>query len=457
MKHGVIGSGPCGALAALLLLEAGFAVDLIDVDNKQKSVDPNLKSRLKLIDGDSNPYDINQILEIEVDGKPATFYRSKVEAGFSKVWGATWNSPLVSLNDSWLRNYSKIDEIVSKNLYGYSKNLGQAIAVDCGCDCFSFLSIKNSPEDEKLQVSDLAIRNFECGCIASGENFCAHGSVWNSSYLINECEKFNNFNFYRGIDVRALTFEEDGVLINHPSGSLKYESITLAAGPLGSAEVLLNSVVDIRNISMSETRMGFLPFLRYRLNTGHVGAFAFSQFKFEMWDENENVAHVQLYAHSEKYSERIEGKVPRILRPLVRQVLKFLTPHMGIALIYLNSEYSESFRISKGTSERKLLIKLIRPSRKDSKFRKKMWSRFRKIGLIPLLPALNWAKPGESYHLGAVQGLLDQYGFLEQNKRVSVAGSFALPIILPGPITHAAMAQTSRLVERIVHQNLESI
>ena len=130
---------------------------------------------------------------------------------------------------------------------------------------------------------------------------------------------------------------------------------------------------------------------------------------------------------------------------------------MGIALIYLNSEYSESFRISKGTSERKLLIKLIRPSRKDSKFRKKMWSRFRKIGLIPLLPALNWAKPGESYHLGAVQGLLDQYGFLEQNKRVSVAGSFALPIILPGPITHAAMAQTSRLVERIVHQNLESI
>ena len=82
MKHGVIGSGPCGALAALLLLEAGFAVDLIDVDNNQKIDDPDLKTKLKLIDGDSSPYDINQILEVEVDGKPATFYRSKVEAGF---------------------------------------------------------------------------------------------------------------------------------------------------------------------------------------------------------------------------------------------------------------------------------------------------------------------------------------------------------------------------------------
>ena len=77
--------------------------------------------------------------------------------------------------------------------------------------------------------------------------------------------------------------------------------------------------------------------------------------------------------------------------------------------------------------------------------------------MFPLLPALSWAKPGESYHLGAVRGLLDDYGFLKKDSRLSVAGSFALPVILPGPITHAAMAQTARLVEKIVHQNLERI
>ena len=74
-----------------------------------------------------------------------------------------------------------------------------------------------------------------------------------------------------------------------------------------------------------------------------------------------------------------------------------------------------------------------------------------------MIPALSWAEPGESYHLGAEHDLLDDFGFLKADKRVSVAGSFALPVILPGPLTHAAMAQSSRLVEKIIHQNFESI
>ena len=449
MKHGVIGSGPCGALAALLLLEAGFDVELIDVDNNQTADNPSLKKELKLVDGDSSPYDINQILEIEVEGQPTTFYRSKVEGGFSKVWGATWNSKLISQENSWVRNYSKVDQIVSKNLYGSVKNLGKSVALDCGCDCLSFLSTNDSSFEGNLRVSDLAVRSLECGCVASGKSSCVHASVWNSSYLINECRKFPSFTFRKGVDVTDLKFQEDGVVINSFRDSLKYDMVTLAAGPLGTAEVLFNSFDEIKSISMNETRMGFLPFLRYKLNTGHSGAFAFSQFKFDVQSGDESLAHVQLYAHSELYSERIEGKVPKILTPFVRLALKFLTPHMGIALIYLNSEYSESLKIVKAETERKLLIDLIKPNRKNPGFRKNIWSRFREIGLLPLLPALSWAKPGESYHLGAVKGLLDDYGFLRKDSRLSVAGSFALPVILPGPITHAAMAQTARLVEKL--------
>ena len=106
-------------------------------------------------------------------------------------------------------------------------------------------------------------------------------------------------------------------------------------------------------------------------------------------------------------------------------------------------------KIVKAETERKLLINLIKPNRKYPEFGKKIWSHFREIGLFPLLPVLSWAKPGESYHLGAVKGLLDDYGFLRKDSRLSVAGSFALPVILPGPITHAAMAQTARLVEKL--------
>lgn len=458
MKHGVIGSGPCGALVALLLLEAGFAVDLIDADNNQKINDPDLKSRLKLIDGDSSPYDINQILEIEVDGKPSTFYRSKVKAGFSKVWGATWNSPLVSLDDSWIKNYSKVDEIVSRNLFGYPVNLDDDLALACGCDCLSFLKNYKVSGNEVLQISDLAVRNLSCGCVASGKSICPHGSVWNSTYLIRECEKFEKFTFRKGVDVTSLTFEKDGILINNPSDSLKYDSITLAAGPLGTAEILLSSFNAIKEIALNETRMGFIPFFRHKLNTGHVGAFAFSQFKFDLKDEKDLVvAHVQLYAHSELYAERIEGKFPTILVPFVRQLIKFLTPHMGIAIVYLNSNYSNSLKIEKFLGSRKLLVGSVDPIKNISKISKQFWGSFRKLGLFPLMPALSWAKPGESYHLGAEHELLDDFGFLKKDKRVSVAGTFALPVILPGPVTHAAMAQSSRLVEKITHQNFESI
>ena len=458
MKHGVIGSGPCGALAALLLLQAGFDVDLIEIDDKQKVDYPNLGSRLKLLDGDSSPYDINQILEIEVEGRQSTFYRSKVEAGFSNVWGATWKSPLVSQDDSWVRNYSKVDEIVSKNLYGYKKNLDQNVASECGCDCLHFLSQYKSDGMLNLEVSDLAVRNLDCGCIATGKSYCVHGSVWNSTYLIRECKKFQRFNFCTGIDVQTLIAEQDGISINDSSSSIKYGSITLAAGPLGNTEVLLNSIHGIDGLLIRETRMGFLPFLRYKMNTRHAGAFAFSQFKFDINDEgSEVIAHVQLYAHSEQYTERIAGKIPKILLPIAKQLLKFLTPHMGIALIYLSSNFSESMSVRKSTQERKLLIDLIKPNFKNQRFGRRIWKSFTNLGLLPLMLALNWAKPGESYHLGAVPDVLDEYGFLKSDNRISVAGSFALPTILPGPITHAAMAQTSRLVERLVHQNLERI
>jgi hypothetical protein len=458
MKHLVIGSGPCGALAAFLLLEAGMSVDVIDVNDNQNIKDPNLKSKLKLMEGESRPYDINQLLAVEVEGELATFYRSKIAGGFSRIWGATWDSPFVSKDDSWVQNYNKVNRIVTENLKVHSEGLGQDGFANFECDCLRFLQETQPFEDGSLKVSQLLARNSDCGCVASGEIVCAHGSVWNSTYLIKECEKFQNFNFYSGVDVQSLILTQNSISINQSSGSREYGSVTLAAGPLGTAEILLNSFDGIDDILLHETRMAFLPYFRFKMDTGHEGAFAFSQFNLDIRQSNNEVlANVQLYAHSEMYKERIEGKFPKALTPIISRLLKFLTPHMGIALLYFNSDYSESLSFRSSLSPRKLIVKLNRPKSGNTKIGRRLWNSFRNIGLFPLLPALSWAKPGESYHLGAAPNLLDEYGFLKFDKRVSISGSFALPTILPGPITHSAMAQTSRLIERIIHQNLERI
>jgi hypothetical protein len=457
MKFAVVGSGPCGALTALLLLENGYSVDLISLNNVEKSDKKNLERGLKTVDGDSSSYDVNQILKIEVGGKDATFYRSKVTGGFSSVWGATWGSPKFSQDESWLRNYEKVTKKVHKSL-GFSTEMTmKGAAESSGCDCLSFLNDLVSEKISGITRSDLAINNFGCSCISSGNDHCIHGAVWNSSFLINECTVYDTFRLLTSLEVRKIGSNADGLYIQSDSEELRYDSITLAAGPLGISSILLYSDFHIEKVLLSETRMAYMPYLRFRLNSGHPGAFAFSQHRFDLEDSSGEVAaHIQLYAHSDLYMKRIESKVPSGLRFAVRMILNILTPHMGIALIYVSSEYSETLKITRSHDSYKLLIDLSKPGKKRFGFLKKLGISFKELGLCPVLPALSWAKVGESYHLGAAQDHLDEYGFLKSEPRLSVAGSFALPKVLPGPITHAAMAQSSRLVERIVHQNLES-
>ena len=116
MKFAVIGSGPCGALVALLLLENGYSVDLITLNNVENSDNKNLEGALKLAGEDSRVYDVNQILKIIVGDKDASFYRSKVLGGFSNVWGATWESPRFSQDPTWLQHFEKATERVRKSL-----------------------------------------------------------------------------------------------------------------------------------------------------------------------------------------------------------------------------------------------------------------------------------------------------------------------------------------------------
>jgi hypothetical protein len=204
--------------------------------------------------------------------------------------------------------------------------------------------------------------------------------------------------------------------------------------------------------------MGYAPYFKYKLNSGHRGAFAFSKYRLDLKNSQREVsAHVQLYVHSELYLDRIKGKIPKPLKALSSIALKALTPHMGIALFYISSAMSESMEVSINNSSRQLDIKTRKAKNSRYSVMKEIKLKISGLGMKQFLPSFLMAKVGESYHLGAAENLLDEFGFLKIDGRVSVAGSFALPQIIPGPITHAAMAQTSRLVERIIHQNLERI
>jgi hypothetical protein len=458
MKFGIIGSGPCGAFAALRLLQSGFEVDLIEIDNKNSVQRNDLHTELKLNNGESSAYDVNQLLKIQIDGRPATFYRSKVLGGFSGVWGATWDSNILGEDPSWTEHYAIATRYMRSSLTSSPSSLRGGAEIDSFCDCLSFVENSSSFLMGEVKETSLAITYGKCGCLATGKSFCNHGSIWSSLSIIEECKKFKKFRLISGVDVNSITVADHIKVVSGEKISENYDSIVLGAGPLGVSEILLNSFEKIQSIHLSETRMGYAPYFKYKLNSGHRGAFAFSKYRLDLKNSQREIsAHVQLYAHSELYLDRIKGKIPKPLKALSRIVLKALTPHMGIALFYISSTMSESMEVSLSNSSRQLDIRTCKAKNSRYSVMKEIKRKITALGMKQFLPSFLMAKVGESYHLGAAENLLDEFGFLKIDRRVSVAGSFALPQIIPGPITHAAMAQTSRLVERIIHQNLERI
>ncbi len=449
MKYAVIGSGPCGSLAALLLLQAGHQVELYDVDSKH-SVNPDgLSLKMKLVEGSTAPYDIQQIVKVYSAGAPIGIYRSKLSGGFSNVWGSTWGAQPMLCGNDWLKHHKSVNNLLLEEGYLEGKS-------NTSCDCFRALagSLENlkTLQDTNVVKSMLALNSAKCDCIGKGLSSCTHGGVWNSKSLISRCSTFDDFSLNAGKDVIKLDKNDSGLLLTGESFSDEFDSVILAAGSIGSVEILLNSFPEISGLSLKDTRMAFLPLLRFGIRTKHKGGFAFSQYSIDtLFGKTQLKAHIQLYSDSEIYRDRILGKIPTFLSPIVGPFLNSLLPHLAIAIIYVDSDASPQVRFRKSEDERKLLVDFLSPMFSVRGLKTQLWKIFRRIGFFPLLPLLSWSSPGESYHLGAVGNqLLDEFGSVKNLPGLHVAGAISLPQIEPGPITHSAMAQTSRLIERLL-------
>lgn len=449
MKYAVIGSGPCGALAALLLLQAGHQVKLYDVDSNQSLNPKRLTSKMKWVEGSTAPYDIQQILKVFSGGTPLGIYRSKLAGGFSNVWGATWGAQSSLDGFNWNKHHSVVSNLLLEEGY-----LGEDS--NTSCDCFLFLAdqIEKLSElsDTKVSKSLLALNPEKCDCIQLGLPSCIHGGVWNSKSLIHRCNTFDGFSQNSGKDILKIEKIGSGLLLLGESFSDEFDSIILAAGSIGTVEILLSSLPDYPIIELNDTRMAFLPLFRFGIRTKHKGGFAFSQYSLDsLFGPNGLAVHIQLYSDSEIYRDRILGKIPTLLTLVAEPFLNLLLPHLAIAIIYVDSCASPIIQFRKAENERKLVINFLDPANSRRGLIRQMWKIFRRLGFVPLLPFFSWSKPGESYHMGAITNkILDDFGSVITLPGLHIAGAVSLPRVDPGPITHSAMAQTSRLIEKIL-------
>jgi hypothetical protein len=221
---------------------------------------------------------------------------------------------------------------------------------------------------------------------------------------------------------------------------------------VGTLEILLNSKIDQKILTVQDTLMGFMPLFRLRVRKKHSGGFAFSQYSLETKFGKKNLTvHAQLYADAEIYRDRILGKLPTRLSAVSGSIVDFILPHLAIAIIYGDSAMSPTISFSLMSRNRQLNVDYSEPMHSPRGLKRRLWRAFRTLGFFPLLPLLSWSKPGESYHLGAMDGdILDEFGAVKSIPGLYVAGALSLPSITPGPITHSSMAQTSRLIEYLL-------
>ena len=315
MKYAVIGSGPCGSLAALLLLQAGHQVDLYDVDSRHSVNPEGLSLKMKLVEGSTAPYDIQQIVKVYSAGAPIGIYRSKLSGGFSNVWGCTWGAQPLLSDDDWLKHHKSVTDLLLEE--GYLEGNSNT-----SCDCFRALADSveklRTLQDTNVAKSMLALNSAKCDCIGKGLSSCTHGGVWNSKSLISRCSSFDGFSLNSGKDAIKIGKKDSGLLLTGESFSDEFDSVILAAGSIGSVEILLNSLPEISGLSLKDTRMAFLPLLRFGIRTKHKGGFAFSQYSIDtLFGQTQLKAHIQLYSDSEIYRDRILGKIPTFLSPFV--------------------------------------------------------------------------------------------------------------------------------------------
>jgi hypothetical protein len=406
-----------GAITASLALEKNFDVTMVDIGSTEREVVEHNELGLKTIDGSVHPYDLGQHAKLDFGDLGYKWRTSKGKFGFSTVWGGTWVKFNSLAAPNWVEAYSKVKEIIADN--------SQAYMSQCSCTYIHFNNIGGSSSLPVL-VNKTEVKP----------------TIWSTDKLISQLSKNMNFKYIIG---NVIKFQENvvGVSVITDKGNLTdFDLIYLCCGPVGNAYLVLNSVLKPTQIVLKDTQIIYIPFLYRKKAKSCKEISNFPIGSASVLNKEGGVeTYFQVYPHVNEYLEQILGKFPSYLRSMLNTVLRLLFSRIGIALGYRNQSNSNSISLNAGPT---MLVKELAPEQKISKliFLISTFPKLTSLGLLPISIFARFGSPGDSYHLGMANNVVQsEYGSVEGFNRVFALGSIALPNLEPGPITYSAMAQ----------------
>lgn len=452
----VIGSGPVGTVAALKLLEAGFKVTMVDIGAKFGDLEPERSMEAKLINrfrlktfwGSAFSYDLNEFNQLVEENYIRSWFTSKGYAGFSKIWGATWPDLYGSGLTSQVEGLNELNNLYKIGINASSKNL-EDLFVKNSCECFhkilqriQYASNKNKSNISiDVNFSNLVVNYESCTFCGLCQKGCPENAIWNSEELLMKCKEFDDFEYINALFVKRFEEVSSKVRIYCDDLEMEFDNLFIGAGPVSTSILFLKSDSRLNSVELKDNQMAIIPFLSFKRNRSHLGAFSLSGLQMNLKSNSSQYAHLQLYTHTQSYLDRILlGRNP-ILRALLRRILIKIQGHLYVGLMYLPAEISDSLKlelvagipitssIASHAGKRNYILQILRGFHQ-------------KTGLFPIFPLIEIKEVGASYHLGSAKGLdLDEFGKSSNHQKVRAIGSIALQNIEPGPITAIAMAQ----------------
>ena len=413
----IIGSGPVGAITASLALEKNFDVTMVDIGCSERELIESNNLGLKTVDGSVHPYDLGQYTNLDFGDLGYKWRTSKGKFGFSTVWGGTWERLNSLKTAEWNEAYSRVKDIIARSSREYISK--------CSCT-----SIKVNETGGSSPLSLL---------INSSES---DTKIWSTDNLISHLSNNTNFKYLNG---NVINFQENnlGVSVTTKDVNLvDFDFIYLCCGPVANANLILNSNPKPVQIILRDTQIIYVPFLYRKKNKFCKEMNNFPVRSASVIKKNGEIeTYFQIYPHVKEYLKQILSKFPKVLRPALNPVLRIVFSRIGIALGYRNQENSSSISLNSGP---KTLVKELAPEKKLSKFilMIRSFNKLKSLGLLPIPMLIKFGSPGDSYHLGMAENIVQpENGSVEGFNRVLALGAIALPKLDPGPITYSAMAQ----------------
>lgn len=504
----VIGSGP-SAWAALAAIPSNYSVLNVDI-GKTENTDTKkfLKTTLDVIKkspidedeirsiiqtvvdpddsalgskknfyGDNYMYDVNDLL----DRDPRGIRKSTALGGYASIWGATMLPlPANFLNkihsrskQKLIRGYafllSKI-EVSSFSAKGSRYEFPNKLNLFSTGTLLQHICLRRSKKHSSLLLKiidatfepiGVAVQGLteltspsddtqcsKCGLCQLG---CPKNLIWNPRYSA-PARSLTNYK-YINANVKKIISIEGKLFIHCFDHKVVYEArtIILAAGAIGTAEILVNSQLseNFSNLRIRDNQTVF----RHGLSVRKVGnlhpRMNLAELTLLIGSNGKNPISAQLYSISQYTRIRILALYP-FLKKIPKLLQNMFLFRLTTLLVYFDDEQSGFISVSKQGD-----IVVMEENAKYPKS-KTRFTNYIRIS-FPLLSKLIFLFPffqqkmlvGGGNHIGSteyqnVAGKFDKIcnenGTLKGEEHILISDSSALPWLYPGPITMTTMA-----------------